>query len=256
MWKASWNYIPTRVNLSLKKLTSDVSCPRCGLGSESLLHLFRDCPTSVIMWSNLTEIQLIQDPNADFKQWLTLSVALLSLDSCRLFCVALWAIWGDRNARIHEKISRTGKEIADFVRNYVKEIDEAKPKVVKSSKNVKRWKHPPYQTVKINFDGAFDIKEHLSALRVVVRDNEGSVIASKSRLHEKVASAIAAEALACREASVFKTIRFEFISRSENTLAHTIATESLKNKKEFYLDWGVPIYAEARARNDSLREPD
>ncbi|KAA3456600.1 reverse transcriptase [Gossypium australe] len=275
---------------------------RCGLGSESLLHLFRDCPTSVIMWSDLTEIQLLQDLNADFKQWLTSSIALLSLDSCRFFCVALWAIWGDRNARIHEKRSRTGKEIADFVRNYVKEINGAKPKVVKSSKNVKRWQHPPYQTMKINFDGAFDTKEHLSTPGVVVRDNEGSVLASKSRLHEKVASAFAAEALACREAvrlgidmqnedviiegdsltvikkcrnvspdrsligsyifyihqmqSFFKAIRFEFISRSENTLAHTIATESLKNKEEFYLDWGVPIYAEARARNDSLREPD
>ncbi|KAA3458458.1 reverse transcriptase [Gossypium australe] len=302
MYKASWNYIPTRVNLSLKKLNFDASCPRCGSGSESLLHLFRDCPTSVSMWSELTEMQLIQDPNIDFKQWLTSSVAFLSLDSSRLFCVALWAIWGERNAWIHEKRCKTGKEIADFVRNYVTEIDGAKSTVDNSPKIKRRWKHPPHHTVKINFDGAFDVKENRSASGVVVRNNEGSVLASKPKLHEKVASAFAAEALACREAvqlrvdmqkkdviiegdsltvvkkcrnvsmdrsligsyifdiqqmqSGFKTIQFEFISRSGNNLAHMIATESLKNREGFYLDLRVPIYAEERARDDSLRKPD
>ncbi|KAA3483188.1 reverse transcriptase [Gossypium australe] len=178
----------------------------------------------------------------------------------------------------------------------------AKLKVVKISKALSRWQHPPYQTVKINFDGAFDMKEHLSASGVVVRDNEGSVIVSKSRLHEKVASAFAAEALACRDAiqlgidmqkeeviiegdsltvikkcrnvlpdrsqigsyifdirqkkSDFKAIRFDFISRSVNTLAHMIATKTLKNKEEICLVGGVPLYAETQARNDSLREPD
>ncbi|KAA3485207.1 reverse transcriptase [Gossypium australe] len=163
------------------------------------------------------------------------------------------------NARIHEKRSRSGKEIAAFTRNYVTELDGANPKVVKISKVASRWQHPPYQTVKINFDGAFDMKEQISASGVVVRDDKGSVIASKSRLHEKVASAFAAEALACRDAvqkSEFKAISFDFISRSVNSLAHLIATESLKNKEEIYLVGGVPIYAETQARNDSLREPD
>ncbi|KAA3481204.1 glycine, alanine and asparagine-rich protein-like [Gossypium australe] len=141
------------------------------------------------------------------------------------------------------------------------------------------------------------MREQISASGVVVRDNKGSVIASKSRLHEKVASAFAAEALACRDAvqvgvdmqkkeviiegdslivikkcrnvltdisqigsyifdihykkPEFKAIRFDFISRSVNSLAHLIATESLKNKEEIYLVGGVPIYAEAQARNDT-----
>ncbi|KAA3480967.1 reverse transcriptase [Gossypium australe] len=302
IWKVSWNYIPTRLNLSLKQLTSDASCPRCGLGVESLLHLFRDCSKSVSMWSELTEIQILYDQNLDFKQWLTSSVANFSLVSSRLFYVALWVIWGERNAWIHERKCRTGKEIADFVRNYITEIDRANTKIVNSPKVQRSWKHPPLSTLKINFDGAFDVQENLSASGVVVRNSEGYVIASKSILHEKVNSAFEAEALACREAvqlgmdlqtedviiegdsltvvkkcknvlmdrslivsyifdiqqmrSGFKRIRFEFISRSGNNLAHTIATMSLKNREEFYLEMGVPIYAEEKARDDSEREPD
>ncbi|KAA3470487.1 reverse transcriptase [Gossypium australe] len=171
MWKASWNYLPTRVNLLHKKLTTDASCPRCGLETETLNHLLRECPISVEMWSYLSEVKLTQDPNADFKQWLTSSVALLSLDLC--------------------------KEMAIFMRNYIQELDGVKNKAVKLPKVVSRWKHPPYHVVKINFDGAYDMKEQLSASGIVARDSEGEVLASKSKIHKNVASAFAAEALAC-----------------------------------------------------------
>ncbi|KAA3490359.1 reverse transcriptase [Gossypium australe] len=236
------------VNLSLKKLTSDSSCPRCGLGSETLSHLFRDCSVLVDMWPYLTEIQLIQEINGDFQQWLTSCFAFMSLDLCRLFCVALWALWG------------------------------------------------------IGTLGFMKGEAHLSASGVVARDNTGSVLVSKSRVHEKVCSAFAAEALACREAiqlgtdmqeknviiegdsltvikkcrqdsidrsqigsyifdihqkkSVFSRLSFDFIPRSGNILAHLIAKDSLKNRRELYLERGVPLYAEAQARNDSIREPD
>ncbi|KAA3460000.1 reverse transcriptase [Gossypium australe] len=301
-WKVSWNYIPTRVNLSLKKLASDSSCPRCSRESETLSHLFKDCSVSVDMWSHLTEIQLIQDTNGDFQQWLTSCFSFMSLDLCRLFCVALWALWGDRNTQIHERRSKSGKEIADFVRNYVKEIDGAKPKAVEVSKTVKKWQHPPFQKVKINFDGGFDVQAHFFASGVVARDNTRSVLVSKSRVHEKVGSAFVAEALACREAiqlgidmqekniiiegdsltvikkcrqdsvdrsqigsyifdihqkkSVFSRLSFDFIPRSGNILAHLIAKDSLKNRRELYLEREVPSCAKAQARNDSIREPD
>ncbi|KAA3481359.1 reverse transcriptase [Gossypium australe] len=302
MWKASWNYLPTRVNLLHKKLLIEASCPRCGLETETLNHLFRECPVSVEMWSYLSEVKLTQDTNADFKQWLTSSSALLSFDLCRLFCGALWAIWGDRNARVHEKTSKTGNEVAGFVRNYIQELDGVKTIVVKFPKAVSRWKYPPYQFVKINFDGAYDMKEQFSASGIVARDSEGEVLASKSKIHTNVVSAFAAEALACREAvqlgidmkqrrmiierdsltiikkcrndstdrsqigsyiydirqmkKYFSKIRFDFIPRSVNTLAHMLAKETLKRKEEFYLVGVVPSFAETHKQNERLRELD
>ncbi|KAA3467922.1 Ribonuclease H-like superfamily protein [Gossypium australe] len=140
--KASWNYLPTRVNLLHKKLATEATCPRCGLGTETLNHLFRECPISVEVWTQLSKIKVLR---------------------------------------------------------YTTKLDGVKNRLVKSSKAVNRWKHPPHQTVKINFDGAFAAKEHRSASGIVARGSERSVLVSKSRIHEQVASAFEAEALACGE---------------------------------------------------------
>ncbi|KAA3469656.1 reverse transcriptase [Gossypium australe] len=61
------------------------------------------------------------------------------------------------------------------------------------------WQRPPRQVVKINFDGAFDKDSHQSASGIVARNSEGKVIVSSTSLHEKVDSAFAAEAIACRD---------------------------------------------------------
>ncbi|MBA0786838.1 hypothetical protein Gotri_027836 [Gossypium trilobum] len=51
-------------------------------------------------------------------------------------------------------------------------------------------------------------------------------------------------------------IRFQHAPRSVNSLAHIIATETLKKGEEIYLDLGVPEYAEEQARYDVSRELD
>ncbi|XP_052491369.1 uncharacterized protein LOC128043148 [Gossypium raimondii] len=51
-----------------------------------------------------------------------------------------------------------------------------------------------------------------------------------------------------------ENIRFQYIPRSANGLAHIIATESLRRGEEFYLDRGVPDYAMDQARLDGRSE--
>ncbi|KAA3474808.1 reverse transcriptase [Gossypium australe] len=189
-WKVSWNYLPTRANLLCKKLIADASCPRCGSETETVNHLYRDCPISVEVWSHLPDVNFLQCATLDFEQWLTKTFDLLPLDLCKPFVVLYGPSRGDRNAWIHEKISKTGKEIANFVKNYIKELDDVKNKSTKL----------PKVAVKINFDGAFDKEKHQSASGIVARDSEGKVLVSKSTIHEKVAFAFAAEAIACRGA--------------------------------------------------------
>ncbi|KAA3489013.1 protein QUIRKY-like [Gossypium australe] len=52
-----------------------------------------------------------------------------------------------------------------------------------------------------------------------------------------------------------RRLKFEFIPRSANSLAHILATESLRRKEGIYLTNSVPSYAEDQVRNDSVREP-
>ncbi|KAG8496152.1 hypothetical protein CXB51_009143 [Gossypium anomalum] len=57
------------------------------------------------------------------------------------------------------------------------------------------------QTVKINFDGAFDERNQQSVSGIVVRDSKGLVLISCSELYRGVVSPFAVEALACRRAT-------------------------------------------------------
>ncbi|XP_052881936.1 uncharacterized protein LOC108474552 isoform X2 [Gossypium arboreum] len=44
--------------------------------------------------------------------------------NCRMITCALWAIWANRNRFLHEGESRSGSQVADFVLNYLKELDD------------------------------------------------------------------------------------------------------------------------------------
>ncbi|KAA3462318.1 reverse transcriptase [Gossypium australe] len=226
IWKISWNYLATRVNMSLRKLSTNYLCPHCGSGEESVNHLFRECPASVTIWKELSDAILVTFPFTD----------------------------------------------------------------------------PPGQTIKVNFDDAFDERSKLSASGIVVRDSSGSVLLASTELHKDVDSAFAAEAIACRRASQialninresviiegdsltiikkckqrdfdksqvgsyihdiqmlknrFKTVSFEFVPRSANNLAHILASETLKRRERVYLVNGVLSYAEFQSKIDYAREPD
>ena len=56
--------------------------------------------------------------------------------------------------------------------------------------------------------------------------------------------------------SFSKNFSFEFTPRTANELAHSIATESMKEKKEFYLIGWVPKFAEKHADKERVRELD
>ncbi|KAA3486789.1 reverse transcriptase [Gossypium australe] len=274
IWKISWNYLTNRVNMACRRLANSRTYPRCGGRDETMNHYFRECPVTMEMWRALINLDLSTGTSMDFGEWITMILTSLTLAKGRIFCVALWAIWGDRNSCVHEK----------------------------TSKLETKWRHPPGQEIKINFDGAFDERSKSSASGVVVRNSSGRVLISRTTIHRGITSAFAAEAVACCQAtqialdmnieniiiegdslSVIKKCKninqdksligpfihdihrlklrgrrfeFEYIPRSANNLAHILAKETLRRKEESYMENGVPEYAAEQARNESVREPD
>lgn len=184
-----------------RKLVSNSVCPRCNAGAETMDHIFRKCPISVSVWSVLEIPNILQDTDLEFIQWVTWIFTHYSPPQSRRIGCALWAIWGDRNTRIHDKVSRNGQYIATFVKNYIKELDGVESRNSKNWKEVEKWKHAPGQAVKINFDGAYDARLFQSASGIVVRNREGDVLLSCSKIHQEVPSTFAAEAIACRKAT-------------------------------------------------------
>ncbi|MBA0784878.1 hypothetical protein Gotri_025939 [Gossypium trilobum] len=163
-------------------------------------HLFRECPASISVWRELSCQAFLQENQLEFVQWLTWLFAKNSTSQCRIFCCALWAIWGDRNDRVHKKVSKSGKVIGRFVNRYISELNEIDKNKPQTSITINKWRKPPDQVVKINFDAAYDKNFNQAAVGIVARESEGKVLLSYSKIYQPVASTFAAEALTCRKA--------------------------------------------------------
>ncbi|KAH1072434.1 hypothetical protein J1N35_024762 [Gossypium stocksii] len=111
----------------------------------------------------------------------------------------LWAIWTATNRWVHESKKITTLETADFVRNYLSELDGLKIVLPVKSMVEERWKPSKSPFVKINFDGAFKKDEHRSCSRIVGRGSEGKVLGSRVVQNVWVPSVFAAEAIACAQ---------------------------------------------------------
>ncbi|KAA3464320.1 reverse transcriptase [Gossypium australe] len=75
VWKITWNFLATRVNLSLQRLVSNSVCPRCLHEEETMLHLFRDCPVSQAVWNELVVLNSPLLSGSEFLDWLTKSAS-------------------------------------------------------------------------------------------------------------------------------------------------------------------------------------
>ncbi|KAA3462867.1 Zinc finger, CCHC-type [Gossypium australe] len=201
IWKISWNYIASKVNMYNRRLVNNRLCPRCGGDDKTLNHLFRECPVSAEIWRMLPEVDLASFTNTEFSDWLTMVVASFSLEKSGTFCIALWSIWGNRNSCIHDKSNRSSNEIVSFIYSYNQDLEGIRTNISKNPSVNRKWRNPPGSGLKINFDGAFDVRREVSAAGVVVRDSRGNILLSSADIHKGVHTAFAAEALACRRAT-------------------------------------------------------
>lgn len=91
----------------------------------------------------------------------------------------------------------TGKEIAQFVINYITELDETENRVLTRGQKMANWEKPLGPIIKVNFDGVFDERSFRFASGVVARDQMEDVLRSESSIHRRTTSRFAAKALAC-----------------------------------------------------------
>ncbi|MFQ6666719.1 hypothetical protein Gotur_032971, partial [Gossypium turneri] len=71
IWRISWNYIPSLVNLRYKRVTTNVRCPRCCSAEEYHFHVFRQCPTSTNAWISLNMSWVMEHADQNVWSWLT-----------------------------------------------------------------------------------------------------------------------------------------------------------------------------------------
>ncbi|KAA3466909.1 Ribonuclease H protein [Gossypium australe] len=174
--------------MTFRKLASSSLCPRCASGEETMNHLFRECPygeSCHIPFLHCSQIQSL----------------LSGLPRSWLFSlwnnVEFFVLRSGPSRGTGTPVSMTKQ--ADQVRRfYIKELDGVRKETQSISKVNMKWSNPLGHVVKINFDGASDERTKHSASGVVARDGSGHVLITSTELHEGVASAFAAKAIACR----------------------------------------------------------
>lgn len=187
-------------NLRSRCLLPDAMCPRCGQGTESLMHVFCQCPVAVNLWYLVDLYWILTHNVQSWQEWLTGIFQGCSSDQCRLVCCTLSFLWYERSKKINDGLDRSSEEISKSIFHYLVEIDgigAVKNRLVAVKDH---WAPIEGKGVKINFDASFEAQRFRSGTGIVARDSDGRVIESKAVLHERVCSPFAAEALACLEA--------------------------------------------------------
>ncbi|KAA3472830.1 reverse transcriptase [Gossypium australe] len=237
IWKSIW---------AAKGILAESLCWKVGRGTEiSVINdvWIPDARNSRLssFVNNLSDFKVAEIVDASSRKWKKELISSIFPEDVakKILRISL----AKRNKRIHEKANRSGKEIASFINSYISELNGIGEKTAKILLEVRKWKHPSGQFVKINFDATYDGNLCQSAVGIVAKDSEGNVLLSYSEIHQQVASAFAAVGIDMQ----WQKLIIE---------AHTLATETLKKKDEIYLVGNVPEYAENLKEKEKVREPD
>ncbi|GMI81726.1 hypothetical protein HRI_001841900 [Hibiscus trionum] len=168
LWKFSRNFVPTRHNLSIKRVTTNVLCPRCQLFREDINHVSHLCSFAKAIWS---DFNFRWPSNID------------QLDFCQY-------------QNIHS--------ITTFVRSYLIELGALSTSLSHPhTREQVHWSPPQFPFVKLNFDASYSSASKKSWSGCVIRDSEAQILGSAFKTNTDVLSAFEAEALSALQGIKF-----------------------------------------------------
>ncbi|XWS59051.1 hypothetical protein CRYUN_Cryun08bG0088700 [Craigia yunnanensis] len=128
----------------------------------------------------------------------------LNQNALQHFAVAAWTIWNDRNAEIHGEGQKPVTILVSSVGQYVTEYNQAQQRLRDTvPRPSQKWKPPKPGFVKVNFDGALDIRAATGGIGIVFRDEKGMIIGAKATNSPCLDDPFFAEAKAALYALIF-----------------------------------------------------
>ncbi|XP_059436227.1 uncharacterized protein LOC132169166 [Corylus avellana] len=177
LWRACHDLLPTKDNLLRRKVVTEPWCPFCEKEPETVYHALWGCPAATDVWGS----------------------------SRRIFqkCV----IEGSNFMETAEYIlERSGAaEFGIFTEEQTEEFNKANEvshnrSVVENNERGKKWLAPPQGSHKINWDVAIDKLHERMGIGVVIRGENGQVIAAMSKTTLGLLEPTMGEALAAYHA--------------------------------------------------------
>lgn len=203
LWRACSNALPTKVNLQRRKVLDNPLCEQCKCRGEDVLHAIWSCENLREGWE-----QSFAEVRRKFPCVVSLCdlVSIIKEEGKRLeeFAMSVWLIWIRRNKqRLNEPaqpLSKLAQSATALLDEFQQEKQRKKPQ---SRAGPVRWQPPPVGSMKANFDGAMFGEEKEGGIGVVIRSNEGQVLAALSEKVLMPTSVEILEMLAARRAALF-----------------------------------------------------
>ncbi|XP_062028650.1 uncharacterized protein LOC133744575 [Rosa rugosa] len=180
MWRAIHGFLPCATNLQQRRILDDPSCWFCRGPLETALHALWDCPKAKKTWKKtfLNGVcKVWQLPT--FLDLVHHVYTIANETEFESFCFTAWWIWRNRNLGRHGEKIREPAEVAQLASEWQNEY--ASLSWTKSGgevgidQNKVVWNPPQQGHIKMNFDGACDLKNGICGLGVVFRDHLGGL---------------------------------------------------------------------------------
>ena len=234
VWRVCCNFLPTKENLMCRTIIDNPICDQCKQVPESSLHALWSCGELDVVWEDDSQWQCRRNRTfVDFKELLLWLIT--NQQDLELFSTSTWLIWTQRNQIHLNKPSINSHLLAATAKELVAEFAQTVPlppyPCLAANSAQTRW-HPPTQgMVKINCDGATFRDKKKSSVSVVIRDDNGMVLASMSKQLPQLYSTLEVEAMAASTALQFASqLGFHRAILESDSLTLTMA---LRNNSTF-----------------------
>ena len=161
-----------------------------------------------------------------------------------LFFAVTWSIWWNRNQALYEDLGAPPTQIWEMANRILGDYKEAcSYSNLPLVPSLTKWRAPPTGFIKINVDGTASDDGRPSSIGVIIRDSQGSSIATSNRVLSSPFPAETIEALAIQAvnkgnvggefghiiqnirdlSSSFSWYLFQHLKRDGNKVAHDLA---------------------------------
>jgi len=200
-WRILHNSLPSKAELKRRHVEKESHCEVCGDPDETLYHIIFSCTVARKFWGEVKNLQGVVIPSVHPCSWATdiLQSEVCSASLAALIICGAWVLWTGRNGRRHGRKAWAPEASARYIASLLQELAALKmPTQPDRARTSVQWQRPALDWAKVNTDAGFS-EDHNSRAGIVIRDQEGSVLAAAARWFEDVPDVLTAEALAAKE---------------------------------------------------------
>jgi ribonuclease HI len=215
LWRICKGCLPTRMRLQEKRVPCPLLCPFCNQENEDDWHVLFDCEASIHARNSAGLDHVILPRLQQHVNARDLIFAVCSdedRDTAGLFAMLLSVIWSNRNSKVWNESSESGRMLG-FKARHLWEDWDAVQKIQQRNVNsdqqqlVVRWEKPMPGWYKCNVDAAFHQELNKTSTGWCLRDHLGRFVVAATTWLDGNCSIVEGESIALLEAMKFMELK-------------------------------------------------